>query len=94
MVSRTCDFSSSKCVHLIALPATGWETCEFRTYAFTSTKRGDDALMMETRRSRTARGLRETDPIPSQEEQEQLYLQTMQKWDDCGFQNPLKIEEK
>ena len=76
--------------------ATAWGNCDFRTYTFSSNNQpdDDDAIMVETEISRSARGFRDTDPIPNQEEQKQLYLQTMQKWEDKGFQNPLKLEER
>ena len=46
--------------------------------------------MIETEESRVARG--ETGRVPSKEEQEHLYLRTMQSWEDRGLQNPLKLD--
>jgi hypothetical protein len=70
--------------------ASAWENCEFRSYQFTD---DDDATLIETEESREARGVADT-RIPSKEEQQSLYLKTMQMWEDRGFQNPLKLNEK
>jgi hypothetical protein len=48
--------------------------------------------MIETEQSRAARG--EDGRIPSKEEQQSLYLKTMQMWEDRGFQNPLKLNDQ
>ncbi|OXV11469.1 hypothetical protein Egran_00770 [Elaphomyces granulatus] len=65
--------------------ACAWENCHFRSYHFTD---DEDAAIVETEESRAARG--GTGVVPSKE-QEQLYLRTMQLWEDRGFQNPLKM---
>ncbi|EED21485.1 phosphoglycerate mutase, putative [Talaromyces stipitatus ATCC 10500] len=72
--------------------ASAWENCDFRTYRFVDSS-DDDATMLETDESRQARGVAEQ-KIPSKEEQQNLYLQTMQTWEDRGFQNPLKLNEQ
>ncbi|KAL1969489.1 hypothetical protein VTN77DRAFT_8927 [Rasamsonia byssochlamydoides] len=73
--------------------ASAWENCEFRTYEFSTDDPDGDAAMIETEQSRVARG-EDAGRIPSKEEQELLYLKTMQMWEDRGFQNPLKLNEK
>lgn len=59
---------------------------------FSTDDADEDAVLMETEQSRVARGA--AGRIPSKEEQESLYLKTMQMWEDRGFQNPLKLNEK
>lgn len=49
--------------------------------------------MVETDDSRHARGVADQ-KVPTKEEQHTLYLQAMQTWEDRGFQNPIKLNEK
>ncbi|KAF5015115.1 hypothetical protein F66182_13660, partial [Fusarium sp. NRRL 66182] len=71
--------------------ASAWENCDFRTYQFVDSL--DDATMVETDDSRHARGVADQ-KVPTKEEQHTLYLQAMQTWEDRGFQNPIKLNEK
>lgn len=73
-------------------PATGWVNCETRAYTFENGIDNDDdtdAHLIETVDSRRKRGLE--DPIISKERQIELFTQAMQKWEDQGLQNPLKV---
>lgn len=72
--------------------ASAWENCDFRTYQFVESS-DDDATMLETDESRRARGVADQ-KVPTKEEQQTLYLQAMQTWEDRGFQNPLKLNEQ
>lgn len=81
-------------MHIANKPAaSAWENCDFRTYVFSTDDADEDATLMETEQSRVARG-EDPDRVPSKEEQESLYLKTMQMWEDRGFQNPLKLNDK
>lgn len=49
--------------------------------------------MLETDESLEARGL-SSGQRSTKEEQQSLYLQAMQIWEDRGFQNPLKLNNQ
>ncbi|KAE8554310.1 hypothetical protein EYB25_002849 [Talaromyces marneffei] len=72
--------------------ASAWENCDFRTYQFVDSP-DNEATMLETDESRHARGAADQ-KVPTKEEQQKLYLQAMQTWEDRGFQNPLKLNEQ
>jgi len=63
-------------------PGTGWANTEFRSYQFTDESTEDDS-MIETAESRKRRG-KEGEAQPSKEEQQRLFKQGMQGWDDQG----------
>lgn len=74
------------------LAGTGWENCETRTYVFENGFQTDDdenAYFLETMESRGRRGKHY--PMPSREEQKELFRLSMQGWEDQGLQNPSKL---
>lgn len=73
-------------------PGTGWVNCETRAYAFEYDINNDkdvDAHVVETMESRHRRGLDQ--PMISKDKQGELFVRTMQAWEDQGLQNPMKI---
>ena len=74
------------------ISASAWENCDFRTYQFLNNT-DSEATLLETDESRRARGVADQQ-VPTKDEQKILYLQAMQMWEDRGFQNPLKLNER
>ncbi|KAI9741313.1 MAG: hypothetical protein M1834_003030 [Cirrosporium novae-zelandiae] len=70
---------------------TDWSNTEFRSYQFIEEDGFDkvNATMVETPESRTKRGI--VGPRLSRRQQEELYMKTMQVWEDHGLQNPTKM---
>lgn len=71
---------------------TGWENCECRTYTFESdftADNDDQAYLLETMESRKRRG--KEYPMHAHEKQKELFLASMQAWEDQGLQNPIKL---
>jgi broad specificity phosphatase PhoE len=75
-------------------PGTGWHNCETRTYAFEvdfMADDDDDARLTETMESRQRRG--KTHPMCRREEQPELFMLGMQRWEAQGLQRPDMIEQ-
>ena len=83
---------------------TGWKNCEVRSYHFVDELenekersaynggQSDQNYVVETSESRKRRGKEE--PMPGREEQERLFLKTMEGWEAQGLQTPLALERQ